>query len=237
MPASGPTSVSAMARTRRPPNARALPPPLPPETRTVGQLVAEALRLYGRRFWPSLALGVPPAVAGIAVAELPRAAQPVFAVSVGSACVSLSYAGAAALAANARATARIPLAIAAGIVVLIPGQLLLWIFILPGVAWLALVGLVVPVLVIERRGIRESFARAIALARADYVHALGALATLTIAGILTAWVLFFVLRGSGQATLRVASFLSVLVISPLLFLGAALLYFDQEARIRVRERG
>ena len=36
-----------MARTQ-------LPPPLPPETRTVGQLVAESIRLYGARFWPSL---------------------------------------------------------------------------------------------------------------------------------------------------------------------------------------
>ena len=32
-----------------------LPPPLPPETRTVGQLVAESVRLYGDNFWPSLA--------------------------------------------------------------------------------------------------------------------------------------------------------------------------------------
>ena len=230
-----------MARKRRPGSDRALPPPLPPETRTVGQLVAEALRLYGRRFWPSLALGVPPAVAGIALAELPRAGQLAFALTVGSACVSLSYAGAAALAANARLTTRIALAVAAGILVLIPVPFLLSILVLPGVAWLALVGLVVPVLVIERRGVRESFARAIELARADYVHALGSLATLTIAGFLTAWVLFFVLRGSGQATLRVASFLSVLVISPLLFLGAALLYYDQEARVKLgiqaRERG
>ena len=37
-----------------------LPPPAPPEERTAGQLVAEALRLYGRRFWAALALGVPP---------------------------------------------------------------------------------------------------------------------------------------------------------------------------------
>src|SRR5437764_5204793 len=35
-----------------------LPPPLPPETRTVGQLVAETIRLYGQRFWRVLPLGV-----------------------------------------------------------------------------------------------------------------------------------------------------------------------------------
>ena len=47
-----------------------LPPPLPPETRTVGQLVAESLKLYAARFWPSLALGIGPAVVGVADAEL-----------------------------------------------------------------------------------------------------------------------------------------------------------------------
>jgi hypothetical protein len=39
-------------------SSKALPPPLPPETRTVGQLIAETLKLYGAKFWPSLALGV-----------------------------------------------------------------------------------------------------------------------------------------------------------------------------------
>jgi len=31
---------------------------LPPADRTVGQLVAETIRLFGGRFWPSLALGL-----------------------------------------------------------------------------------------------------------------------------------------------------------------------------------
>ena len=38
---------------------RPLPPPLPPAERTVGQLVGEAIRLYGANFWKALALGVP----------------------------------------------------------------------------------------------------------------------------------------------------------------------------------
>src|SRR5947209_15448254 len=45
-----------------PPVSRPLPPPLPPESRTVGQVVAESIRLYGNRFWWSLALGLPIAV-------------------------------------------------------------------------------------------------------------------------------------------------------------------------------
>src|SRR5581483_4053533 len=50
----------ATTRRRRPP--RAAPPPLPPERRTVGQLVAETIRFYGRHFWRSLLLGLGPAV-------------------------------------------------------------------------------------------------------------------------------------------------------------------------------
>ncbi|HEY6149591.1 MAG TPA: hypothetical protein VIW19_03655, partial [Gaiellaceae bacterium] len=48
-----------------------LPPPLPPETRTIGQLVAESVNLYRRNFWPSLALGIGPAAAGIGLVLVP----------------------------------------------------------------------------------------------------------------------------------------------------------------------
>ena len=44
-------------------SSKALPPPLPPATRTVGQVVAEAIRLYGRRLRPALPLGLPLAAA------------------------------------------------------------------------------------------------------------------------------------------------------------------------------
>ena len=60
-----------------------LPPPLPPETRTVGQLVAESIRLYGARFWPSLALGIGPALVGVAAAELDGVARVVVVIGVG----------------------------------------------------------------------------------------------------------------------------------------------------------
>src|SRR5712691_565821 len=51
-----------MARPRYPAHQGPLPPPLPHETRPVGQLIAESIRLYGSRFWASLALGLPVAV-------------------------------------------------------------------------------------------------------------------------------------------------------------------------------
>jgi hypothetical protein len=63
------------------------------------------------------------------------------------------------------------------------------------------------------------------------VHALGSLSTLVILYVLTRLVLVLLLRGSGDQTERVAILLADLVISPLLFLGAALLYFDQAARV------
>src|SRR5947207_14772254 len=78
-----------MARTQ-------LPPPLPPETRTVGQLVAEAIRLYGARFWPSLALGIGPGLLGIAAAELHVVARVVILVGIGPLVLASSYAGAVA---------------------------------------------------------------------------------------------------------------------------------------------
>src|ERR1700750_746111 len=73
------------------------PPPLPPETRTVGQLVAESIRLYGARFWPSLALGIGPGLLGIAAAELRGATRVAIVVGVGPLVLASSYAGAVAL--------------------------------------------------------------------------------------------------------------------------------------------
>ena len=99
--------------------------------------------------------------------------------------------------------------------------------------WLAVVGLVVPVLVAEDLSVRDSLRRTWRLARADYVHALGSLATLAIVVFLTQAMLIFILRGAGGAAIDVAVVLANIVISPLLFIGTALLYVDQAARARV----
>ena len=227
-----------MRRSRRPAVREPLPAPLPPETRTVGQLVAEAIRLYGDRFWWSLALGVAPALVGIALPELSRWPRLGVALTLGPLVLTASYIGAVALAAGVRPARRPALvAFAAGVMVLLPVPFLAQILYLPAAAWLAFVGLVVPVALIEQLGLRASLVRAVKLARADYIHALGSLATLTIVALLTSFVLFFLLRGQGEATLRAAGFLALLVVSPLLFLGAALLYFDQAARAARRDAG
>lgn len=214
-----------------------LPAALPPEERPVGQLVAETIRLYGRRFWPSLALGVAPAASGVVTATLEGSAQLVYSLTVGTLVVTCSYGAAVVIASGARPTARTAaVALLCGVVVWLPVPFLASLLIFPAAAWLAAVGLVVPVALIEGTGIRATVVRALRLARADYVHALGSVATLVIVGLLTALLLFFLLRGQGEAALATAAFLSVLVISPLLFLGGALLYFDQAARYDAQSR-
>jgi hypothetical protein len=216
-------------------HSRELPPPLPPETRTVGQLVAEAVRFYGSRFWPSLSLGIGPAVLVVAEAHLSQRERLVLVATAGAVILTVSYVAACALVAGER-RGSLAVAFAVGALVFAPTPLLTAAFILPGLAWLALLGLGVPAVLVEGLGFRAAFRRGIELGRADYVHALGSLATLAIVVLLSQGVLLILLRGAGEAAVSVAGFLASLVISPLLFLGSALLYYDQAARVRSSKR-
>jgi uncharacterized membrane protein len=217
-----------------------LPPPLPPETRTVGQLVAEALRLYGARFWPSLALGIGPALLGIAAAELDDPARAIVVLGAGPLVLAASYAGAVALIRPIHRGRYLAVALAAGVIAFLP----LWasrLWPLPGsylvaLAWLALFGLAVPAALVERRGFVDAIRRGLELGRADYVHAVGSLATLVITIFLTGLVLLFALRELSDQAVRVAAFLAILVLAPVFVLGAALLYVDQAARVESSTR-
>ena len=212
-------------------SSQALPPPLPPETRTVGQLVAETLKLYGAKFWPSLALGVSLTV----VNQITAGHSTPFQAVVLAACSPLmaaSFTGAVAIVGGVRPSPSVVArAIVVGSIVFAPAAFLTLLFVLPAVAWLALLGLVVPVLVLEGLGVRAALRRAIQLARADYVHALGSLATLAVLFGLVKLTLVLLLRDLGDQGERAALALGDLVMSPLLFLGGALLYFDQAARV------
>jgi hypothetical protein len=212
---------------------RPTPSALPPETRTVGQLVAESIRFYGASFWRTLVLGIPVAVVGIALAEAPAGARLPLALTAGALAVTVAYACAVCLVAGRPLELRpILRATLIGLVVVEPAVVLVAFLsllgLLPAAAWLGFVGLVVPVAIVEGR---VSLRRATELSRADLAHAIGSLATLALVGLLTAYVLFFTLRSAGTAALRASAFLSVLVISPLLFVGGSLLYFDQAARV------
>jgi len=210
----------------------ALPPPLPPETRTVGQVVAEAIRLYGRRFWPSFALGAPIGIFGALLPALDGEARTLVSLGVGVPLVTLSFVGASAVVAGRSVEpARLIRAFLVGVIVFLPIPVLIYAYILPAIAWLALAGLAVPAAVIEGGGIIDSLRRGFRLGRADYVHALGSMATLGITFYLSTRVMAVAINaGSGQAA-DIARPLAEGVLWPVVVLGSSLLYFDQAARL------
>ena len=205
---------------------RELPPPLPPAERTVGQLVAETIRAYGSDFWRVLPLGLPLAVAD----QLSVRQHALVQMLVFWATLPLFVAGylwACRLVLRAR-----PTLVAAGVAALVwvPFPALRAAFVLPGLAWLAFMGLAVPAAMVERLRFRQALYRGRRLGTADFVHALGSLAALVVVVGLAANTLSALLHTQGDNGQRVAVFLSDLVLSPLLFLGGALLYVDQRAR-------
>jgi hypothetical protein len=243
-------------RSRQPRPQQPLPPPLPPKTRTVGQLVAETVRFYRHHFFQVLPLGLSvAALTQLTVAfghrhVRPRGHPPAQAyhdpksilgggiettILLGALLLTVSYIAAIVLVTGARPDRRVLLTgYAAGVVVFLPTPLLAQLLILPAVAYLAFVGWAVPAAIVEGLGLRESFRRAVKLARADYVHAAGGLATLVIVFYVTRLMLALLLRSGGESTERVAAALSDLVLSPLLFVGSALLYIDQAARLEAK---
>jgi hypothetical protein len=204
-----------------------LPPPLPPAERTVGQLVAETIRAYGAMFWRVLPLGIPLAIvdqlsvrqsAGMQMVVY-WAATPLFVAAYVRACSLLH---------GARPSRA---AIGVAVLIYLPFPALRAVYILPGLAWFAFIGLAVPAAMIEKLRFRDALVRGRQLGLADYVHALGSLATLVIVVGVAADTLSALLHTQGDNGQRVAVFLSDLVLSPLLYLGSALLYTDQAARV------
>src|SRR5262249_21433184 len=223
----------AMARPTYPRAGEPRPAALPPRDRTVGQLVAESVRFYGENFVRCLVLGVPPALLAVVTANVSKTLELVLAPTVYGALLSASLIGACVMLLGVRPpTRRLAAAGVVGWIVFAPVPFLVVAFVLPALMWLAAVGLVVPVIVAEDLSVRGSFRRAWPLARADYVHALGSLATLAIVVGLTQVMLVFILRGAGGTAIDVAVVLANIVISPLLFIGTALLYVDQAARVQ-----
>src|SRR5438034_1913679 len=165
-----------MARTRRRRDEGPLPPPLPPETRPVGQLVAETIKLYGERFWRILPLGLALALIDQVSFGFPTLGQALI-LLLGAPLMTAAYVAACALVTGERPTWT---AFAVGVLIFLPVPALELVFLLPAVAWLALFGLSVPAAVAERLGFREALVRGRRLGSADHVHALGSLATLTL---------------------------------------------------------
>jgi hypothetical protein len=220
-----------MARPRYPKSSGPLPPALPPATRTVGQLVAESLKLYGDRFWVVIPLGLPLVIVDqITVGQETATSIVVFALA--APFFAGSYACASAMVSGHRLARRAWVtAIGVGSLVFLPAAFLLPWFSLAAVVWLALFGFVVPAAIFEARGPVAALKRSVEVARGDIVHAIGGLATLVLLYGITQRLLLQVLHSEADNTVRVSILLADLVLAPLLFIGPALLFVDLAARV------
>lgn len=209
------------------------PAALPPAERTIGQLVAESVHFYGEHFWKVIALGIAPAIAEVVSANLSQRTAIILTATVFGALLSASYVYASALVLvleKLPSRPRLVVAWICGWVAFAPVPFLVLEYLLPGLIWVAVFALLVPVLVAEDVSVPAAFLRAWRLARADLVHQAGSLFTLAVVIFLTQAVLAFVLHGFGDAAVWVGYFLASVVVSPLFFVGAAFLYVDQAAR-------
>jgi hypothetical protein len=207
---------------------RDLPPPLPPGERTVGQLVGETIRAYGAGFLRLLPLGLPLAVVDqLSIHETAATQAIVFWIAAPFVVGAYVYA-------CSRIYGVPPTwqAFLLGLLVYVPFPALRALFILPGIAWFAFIGLAVPAMLVERLGYRAALTRGRELGTADYIHSLGSLATLVLVVGIAETTLTALLHSQGDSSARAALFLADVVLTPMLFLGGALLYADQAARVR-----
>jgi hypothetical protein len=207
--------------------AESRPAALPPAERTVGQLVAESLRFYGRRFWAVLVLGIPFLIVDITSHSRSVAAQTLMVWILGP-FVCAAYVGASKLVLRTFWSWR---AYGIALLVYLPFPLLLRFYVLPAVVWFALIGLAVPAAAAEPLGVRDALRRGLELGRADLLHAVGGLATLVLVFGISRQALVVLLNTQGNQAVWVAIVLADLVLSPLLYVGGAFLYLDQRARV------
>ena len=209
--------------------AESRPAALPPAERTVGQLVAESIRFYGDHFWAVLALGLP--FVGLDLLSYHEAwwKQVIVGYIVGP-FICAAYVRAAMLVTGSFWSWR---AYAAASLLYVPYPVL-GVYVLPAVLWFALFGLGVPAAVREGLGVRDAVRRGLQLGRADLVHAIGGLATLVIVVGVSRLALEVLLNTQGGQAREVAVVLADFILSPLFYVGGALLYVDQAARVPVQ---
>lgn len=221
-----------MARPTYPRAGEPRPAALPPETRTVGQLVAETIQFYGAHFWAVLPLGLVFAAVDVIGFGRSLVVQTVV-LWVFAPIFAAAFIYASGLVAGEQPPRRAAVtAWSVGVLVFLPFPILVRLFVLPGVVWFAFVGLAVPAAALERLDVRAAIRRGIRLSRADLVHAVAGLSTLAIVYGMSKYTLLLLLHTQGNQTQRVAVVVADLVLSPLLFIGSALLYIDQSARVQ-----
>jgi hypothetical protein len=211
----------------------------------LSEILAETIRLYGERAWSALALGA----LYTSVLVIGEIIHPVAYFALASVAFGLTFAAAARLAAGdsfgeawSQVALRIPVLLVLSVAVALPfliasTNLLL---LLVGVAWLAGAGFAVPVAVLERdpeadsrfRRVGYALERAVALARVEYLHALGVAAALVLVNVLFGVILAGLLAGFADNSAVAARLLAQLVLTPFFFLGLSVLYFEQRTRAK-----
>lgn len=227
-------SVGRMATEPASKAKPATPAATPLAEQTIGQLVADTLRFYANHFWRCLALGLGPAVLAAVIAQVSRTPAAALAAGGGLVVFTVSYVAACAMVVGKSPSRRtLLMAFVAGALVYLPAPVLFVAF-LPGVAWLALLGMAVPAGVAESLGVRAALRRGFALGRVDFLHAFGTVGTLGLLVFLTGQAMALAIYGASGHAIQAAAFLSTLVLTPVLFIGAAHLYGHQVARAAVK---
>ncbi len=204
-----------------------LPAPLPPDERTVAQFIGETIRAYGANFWRLIPIGLALAVVDQGAAKQTQGTQALL-FWAGAPLIVAAFVWACAVVHHKRPTAT---AFLVGLLIYLPFPALRALFILPGLAWFAFIGLAVPAVLVEGLRFRDALVRGRQLGIADFGHALGSLALLVLVVGVGEDAMTAVLRSQSDNSRRAALFLGDLVLSPMLYIGGALLYLDQAARV------
>jgi hypothetical protein len=211
----------------------------------LGEVLAETVRFYGERFWAAVGLGAV-VVGGFLLLVLVRSDVP--GIAILAVAFTAVYAAAARLVGGdgfteawAQTALRAPVLVVLSAVVSVPLALGVFgdpILILFSAFWLAFSGFAIPVAVLERstagdgwlQRLGHAMSRSLELARVNYVHAAGVVATLLIVYHLLGQLLAASLSGFAENAGLGAFLLTQLVLAPFFFLGLAVLYFEQNAR-------
>jgi hypothetical protein len=211
----------------------------------LSELLAETVRLYGHRFGAAIGIGIPSGAAFLATLATPTPLD----VVILAVAFTLSYAAAARVTADdplveafAQAGLRVPVLLVLTLVVAVPFVLAvtqLFLVVL-GVAWLGLMCFSVPVAMLEQdpearswfERIGFALSRSVALARVEYLHAVGIVAALVLLYVVLGIVLATALVGFAENGREIAVAISQVLLAPVFFFGLSVLYFEQKVRAR-----
>lgn len=213
----------------------------------LGEVLAAAITLYGRRPWAYVAVGLVQAAALLVSVVTPIAAD----LAILSVAFVVSFAVVVRLVvgdtvedAARRMLLALPALVPLAVLVALPFTLasswiLLW---LVAVVWLAFTGFAVPAAMVDERPssswverLNAAVRRSTALARVEFLHALGVAAALFVINIVVGVLLAVALASFADNGQLAAVAIAQVVLAPFFFLGLTVLYFEQLARARDKE--